>query len=102
MSVRNPPSPSDQIQRRIFVTGRVQGVGFRASTAREAQRHPGLRGFVRNLEDGRVEAVFAGDAEAVLAMVAWCRHGPSFAEVTDLEVREEPVDGRLGAFGVER
>ena len=102
MNVKKPASHSETIQRRIFVSGLVQGVGYRASTSREAQRFPGLRGYVRNLEDGRVEAVFSGDADAVLAMVAWCRHGPSSARVTALEVREEPVDAGLDAFGIER
>lgn len=91
---------SGVIQRRVFVSGRVQGVGFRASTFREASRHPSLRGSVRNLDDGRVEAVFQGPAEAVLSMVAWCRKGPSQAEVSAVEVIEERVDSELGEFGI--
>jgi acylphosphatase len=87
------------IQRRVFVTGRVQGVGFRASTVAEAAQYAGLRGFVRNLADGRVEAVFAGEDDAVLNMVAWCEKGPGAARVTKLEVREEAVDPGLGGFG---
>jgi acylphosphatase len=90
------------IQRRVFVSGLVQGVSFRAGVVHEAARFPGLRGWVRNLPDGRVEAVFAGEQDAVLAMAAWCGHGPSAARVTDLEVREEAVDPALGGFGVVR
>ncbi|MDR3608717.1 MAG: acylphosphatase [Oligoflexia bacterium] len=88
------------IQRRVFVSGRVQGVGYRASTVREASRHPGLSGYVRNLPDGRVEAVFAGDASQVEAMVNWCRRGPRTAQVTELQVIEEPVDPALASFQI--
>ena len=90
------------IQRRVFVTGRVQGVGFRYSTVREAEKFPSLRGFVRNLSDGRVEAVFSGTQDEVLAMVAWCRHGPPSAQVSALEVKEEAPDAALGQFKTER
>lgn len=90
------------IQRHVWVSGRVQGVGFRASTVREALRvaglHGELKGFVRNLEDGRVEAVFAGSAQAVDVMLKWCEHGPSSAKVTHLEVKEEPISSSLSAF----
>ena len=89
------------IQRRVLVSGRVQGVGYRASIYRQAMLHEGLGGFVRNLEDGRVEAVFCGAAEAVLAMVAWCRRGPSSAQVLSLEVREEAPDACYAAFEIQ-
>lgn len=88
------------IQRRVFVSGRVQGVGFRASTIREAARHASLRGCVRNLPDGRVEAIFHGEERAVLEMVAWCAHGPSAARVSQLDVREENPDSSLPVFGI--
>ena len=68
----------------IFVEGRVQGVGFRYCTAREASAL-GLSGWVRNLHDGRVEAEFEGPKEALLAILDWCRKGPSFSHVTRLE-----------------
>lgn len=79
----------------VYVSGRVQGVGFRASTRREAAR-VGVDGWVRNLQDGRVEAVFEGDAEAVESMVSFCESGPETARVDDLEVTygdPEGVDG---------
>ena len=87
----------------FFVTGRVQGVGFRAATLCEVETraHGKLQGFVRNLEDGRVEAVFQGDQDTVLALVAWCGHGPGGAQVERLEVREEPV-AALATFQIER
>lgn len=92
----------NRIQRRVLVSGRVQGVSYRASTHREALRYSSLKGFVRNLPDGRVEAVFSGEESEVLAMVKWCARGPTLAEVTDLEVADEPVDGALSLFEVRR
>jgi acylphosphatase len=67
------------------VTGAVQGVFFRAE-ARDRARSLGLAGWVRNMPDGSVEAVFEGDAERVESMVEWCRHGPRGAHVEDVEV----------------
>lgn len=90
----------DRIQRRVFVSGRVQGVGFRRSTEVEAGRFSDLRGFVRNLEDGRVEAVFQGEQAAVLKMVAWCGRGPAAAQVKEIDVIEEKPDTKLERFGV--
>lgn len=91
---------SSIIQRHVFVTGRVQGVGFRASTVKMAAKYPEMKGFVRNLSDGRVEAVFSGKDAEVLACVSWCRKGSLLARVTALEVIEESVDLSLGAFDV--
>jgi len=76
----------------VFVSGRVQGVFFRAEAARRA-RELGLGGFVRNTRNGRVEAVFEGEPEDVDAMVAWCRSGPSLAQVAEVEVAEEEPTG---------
>ncbi|MGB0651711.1 MAG: acylphosphatase [Thermoplasmatota archaeon] len=67
----------------LLVTGKVQGVYFRESTRAEADRL-GVSGWVRNLTDGRVEALLAGPGEAVEALVAWCHHGPPAARVDDL------------------
>ena len=64
----------------IVVSGRVQGVWFRATTREEATRL-GLRGWVRNLPDGRVEALFEGEENPLLRMLAWCRSGPPGARV---------------------
>lgn len=87
------------IQRRVYVSGVVQGVGFRASTIREvATHHPEVKGYVKNLPDGRVEAVFSGPAGQVLAMVAWCEHGPSSAQVENLELIDEPVNPNFNSF----
>ena len=67
----------------LIIRGRVQGVSFRAWTARQAQ-NCGVDGWVRNREDGGVEAILAGDADAVRQLVEACRVGPHLAVVTDL------------------
>lgn len=83
------------IRRRVFVSGRVQGVYYRAST-RDAARERGVAGWVRNLGDGRVEAVFEGDPDAVEAMIAWCRTGSPAADVDEVEVIEAEPEGESG------
>jgi acylphosphatase len=83
------------VRRRIRVWGAVQGVFFRASCAREAERC-GVTGWVRNVSDGSVEAVFEGEATAVEALTAWCRRGPSGAHVDGVEAAEEPPEGAEG------
>ncbi|MBO9554740.1 acylphosphatase [Cellulomonas sp.] len=85
-------------RRRIVVRGMVQGVGYRWSMAREAGRR-GARGWVRNREDGAVEAVVEGDEETVDALVAWARRGPAGAAVSDVAVDEAPP-GPLGPFEI--
>ncbi len=76
--------------RHVFVSGRVQGVGFRW-TAIDQAKSLGLAGWVRNLPDGRVEAWIEGAPDAVDAMLAWLETGPQLAEVSGLEVqRVEP------------
>ena len=77
------------------MTGRVQGVWFRDSVRREAIAR-GVAGWVRNRADGSVEAVFEGDPSAVAQCVSWCRQGPPRAEVTGVDVSEEPPEGLAG------
>ncbi|MBX0321475.1 acylphosphatase [Halomicroarcula sp. F13] len=79
----------------VFVSGRVQGVYYRATT-RDTAREQGVDGWVKNLDDGRVEAVFEGDPEAVDAMVEYCHEGSTRANVTDVEVNEEAPEGLDG------
>ncbi len=76
-------------QRRVhaIVSGRVQGVSYRASTADEA-RHLGVRGWVRNLPDGRVELEAEGEPDQVAALLAWCQRGPPAARVTSVAITE--------------
>ena len=76
----------------VLVSGRVQGVFFRAECARRA-RDRGLSGFVSNRPDGRVEAAFEGEDADVRALVEWCREGPEWAHVEEIETREEPAAG---------
>jgi acylphosphatase len=70
---------------RAIVTGRVQGVAFRASTVEEARMH-GLTGWVRNLADGAVELEAQGDEARITALLAWCAHGPPAARVAGVTV----------------
>ena len=79
----------------VWVEGRVQGVSFRAWTRREAERR-GVSGWVRNLPDDRVEAVFEGPRASVDAMVAWCGDGSPDAVVSDVEIAWEDVRGESG------
>ena len=80
---------------RVTITGRVQGVWFRASTEETAQRLQ-LAGWVRNLPGGAVQACFEGNDADVDAAVAWCREGPRHARVDEITVREEPLEGETG------
>ena len=83
------------VRSRVVVDGRVQGVFFRASTVEMAEDKR-LAGWVRNLPDGRVEAVFEGSAEAVDAAVDWASRGPDRAVVTSLERHDEESEGLTG------
>jgi acylphosphatase len=93
------PSPSTIRRVHVFVSGRVQGVFFRAETRRQASKL-GLAGWVRNREDRRVEAVFEGEKTAVGQMLGWCRKGPALSRVTGVEVIEEPPAGDLAGFRI--
>jgi len=72
----------------IYVTGKVQGVFFRQNTKRQAQKR-GVCGWVRNLPDGRVEAVFEGEEASVNGVITYCHRGPLFAKVNHVEVSFE-------------
>jgi len=76
---------AERTRAHVFVSGRVQGVFYRANT-RENARDRGVDGWVKNLEDGRVEAVFEGPEDAVEGMVEWCHTGSPAADVEDVEV----------------
>jgi acylphosphatase len=83
------------VRARVVVHGRVQGVWFRESCRRLAQEQ-GVAGWVRNRNDGTVEAVFEGPPQLVSVMVSWCRLGPPRAEVTSIDVTEEDSEGVVG------
>lgn len=83
----------------VFISGLVQGVNFRMATRREAETRR-VTGWVTNAPDGRVEAVFEGDAPDVQRMVDWCHHGPSRARVERVEVETQPYTGEFDGFEV--
>ena len=83
------------VRRRVIAHGRVQGVFFRDSTRREAERR-GVSGSATNTADGTVECVFEGPADAVEALIAFVRRGPGDAEVSSVDVIEEEPEGLDG------
>ena len=86
---------SDRTRAHVFVSGKVQGVYFRATT-RDTARERGVDGWVRNLDDGRVEAVFEGPEEAVERLVEFCHKGSPAARVDDVDVAYEEPQGEGG------
>jgi acylphosphatase len=87
--------PEKIVRAHVLVSGVVQGVGYRYSTVEQAQKY-GLDGWVRNLPDGRVEAVFEGAQTTVEAMIRWCWKGPATAKVKDIAVEISQPQGLRG------
>ncbi len=83
----------------VYVSGRVQGVFFRAETERTAINLK-LTGWVRNMEDGRVEALLEGEDTDVDKMLVWCRTGSPHARVDHVTIIEEPYTGNLHGFKI--
>ena len=83
----------------VHISGRVQGVYFRANTCIRA-RVLGLTGWVRNLPDGRVEMIFEGEHNNAEAMLAWCRNGTPPARVDHVEAEEENAEGGFTGFDI--
>jgi acylphosphatase len=83
----------------VYISGRVQGVFFRAETQRAAINFK-LTGWVRNMADGLVEAVFEGEDENVDKMIAWCRVGPSAARVENVAITEESYTSEFRNFSI--
>lgn len=81
-----------RVRRRLLISGRVQGVFFRDGVRRRAEGW-GLAGWVRNLDDGRVEVVVEGERDAVEELERWCHRGPPAARVTAVDVTEAPLEG---------
>ena len=90
---------SDLKRAHVRVSGQVQGVFFRDST-REKAEELGLAGWVKNLPDGKVEAVFEGPSERVREIVRWCEEGPRHASVEHVDADFESADGDLEGFEV--
>ena len=89
----------NKVRANVLVSGKVQGVFFRQKTQRQAQSF-GVTGWVRNLPDGRVEAVFEGEENKVNALVDYCRRGPSIAIVENVNVTYENYNGEFSSFQV--
>lgn len=83
----------------VYVTGWVQGVFFRSETRREAKKLD-VKGWVRNLPDGRVEAVFEGEEEKIKELIEFCRRGPPGARVTKVDVTWENYKGEFRNFEI--
>ena len=88
-------SDADRVRAHVYVSGRVQGVYYRAST-RDKARELGVDGWVKNLDDGRVEAVFEGPESAVDEMIEWCHTGSRAATVENVEVTTTRPEGEAG------
>jgi len=89
----------DNIQAHVVISGRVQGVWFRANTKEKANQL-GVRGWVKNLPDGRVEAVFEGEREKVKELIRWCHVGPPLAKVENVEVEWKEFEGKYDDFSI--
>lgn len=85
----------------LQISGRVQGVWYRASTREIAVKHS-VNGWVRNLPDGRVEALLEGDKESVQKVIDWCHQGPPGANVTEVNVTWAKASGEFRTFTVTR
>ncbi len=83
----------------VFISGRVQGVFFRATTKRKARKR-GVKGWVKNLADGRVEAIFEGEEDKVKEMIQFCHEGPRSARVEKVEVDWEDNTGIFDNFSI--
>jgi acylphosphatase len=85
-------APSNLARVHLFISGQVQGVGFRAKAQRQAETL-GVNGWVANLPDGRVEVVIEGEPALVDQLVDWCRSGPACARVTEMTLEPEAPTG---------
>jgi acylphosphatase len=88
-----------KVRAHLFISGMVQGVFFRSETRHEAKKL-NVKGWVRNLPDGKVEAVFEGEQENVKELVEFCRRGPPGARVTDVDIIWENYTGEFRNFEV--
>jgi len=83
----------------VWIKGNVQGVFFRANTRKEAMKL-NLKGWVQNLSDGRVEAVFEGDDEAIKSILNFCEKGPLGSTVSDIDIKEEEYKNEFEFFEI--
>ena len=85
----------------LLISGRVQGVTFRASTKSKAESFD-LKGWVRNTEDGKVEAVIEGEKDKIKKLIDWARQGPTLAKVEDIKIEWEERQNDLEKFQIKR
>jgi acylphosphatase len=90
---------NDNVQAHVIIQGRVQGVFFRVETRKAASRY-GVAGWVRNLPDGTVEAVFEGTRQQVEQVIDWCRKGPPLGRVDGVDVKWESAAGKFNDFSI--
>jgi len=89
----------DKTRVHLFISGLVQGVFFRANTAQKAEQL-GLNGWVRNLPDGKVEAVFEGEKEKIDKIIEWVKEGPPLAKIDDVKIQEEKYKNEFNNFKI--
>ncbi|MCP6717933.1 MAG: acylphosphatase [Patescibacteria group bacterium] len=89
----------EKVRAHIIVSGRVQGVGYRNNTFQQAQKI-GLSGWVKNLEDGRVEAVFEGEKQEVEKIINWAKKGPLLANISDFKIDWQEHKGEFSNFEI--
>lgn len=87
------------VRAHLLISGQVQGVFFRSETSYKAEQHS-VTGWIRNLEDGRVEALFEGEQQNVNQMIEFCKHGSRRARITNVEVRWETHTGEFLDFEI--
>ncbi|MEZ4528601.1 MAG: acylphosphatase [Desulfobacterales bacterium] len=90
-----------KVRTHVIVSGRVQGVWFRAETQKAAQAH-GVTGWVRNRSDGTVEAVFEGEENKVVSMLEWCKTGSPLSDVQKTDVQWKDYKGEFSQFSIVR
>jgi len=83
----------------VIISGKVQGVFFRASTKQKAEQL-GVNGWVRNTSGGKVEATFEGDEDRVNEMINWCHKGPRLARVDDVDIKENEIKDEYNSFKI--
>lgn len=88
-----------KVRAHVYIYGRVQGVFFRSETKQEALKH-GITGWVKNLKDGRVEAVFEGEKNKVIKLLEYCRRGTKLSKVVNVEVLWKTYTGEFNRFQI--
>ena len=90
---------NEKIAARVIIKGKVQGVFFRVSTEKEANRL-GINGWVKNCPNGDVEAFFEGEKSAINAIISWCHQGPAYSKVTSVNSEIIPFQNQFDSFSI--